>query len=421
MFKSFFPSPKLFFGSGVLWSLLCVLIWYFSASDWGASVGLPNPPEGTPPNVGASRFLTPEFVWFYIYYASAVTIFGTFWWFRDRHPWSAWSILGSALIIFVTYFQVQVSVGINEWYGPFYDLIQDAVSKKRVVTLSEFFGYMFSVSGLLFVAVFVAVAVRFFVVHYIFRWRTAMNDFYTSHWEKLRSIEGASQRVQDDTMRFARSSEDIGVEIIESIMVLISFLPVLHSLEGAVKEVPLIGSIPYPLVAISIVWAIFGTGIVALCAAKLPGLNFKNQRVEAAYRKELVYGEDDASRATPPSLSDLFKNVKKNYFTLYMHQIYFNLGRVSFLQANSIMPFLILAPTIVAGTITLGVMERILNAFGKVRDSFNFLVNSWYPIVELISIYRRLKAFEGAIDGTVDIAADEAYGRDDVRSAVPAE
>ena len=43
------------------------------------------------------------------------------------HPWFNWSILGSALIIFVTYFQVQVSVAINDWYGPFYDLIQAAL------------------------------------------------------------------------------------------------------------------------------------------------------------------------------------------------------------------------------------------------------------------------------------------------------
>jgi peptide/bleomycin uptake transporter len=38
-----------------------------------------------------------------------------------------------------------------------------------------------------------------------------------------------------------------------------------------------------------------GTGLLAV-GIKLPGLEFKNQRVEAAYRKELVYGEDDEPR-----------------------------------------------------------------------------------------------------------------------------
>ena len=44
----------------------------------------------------------------------------------------------------------------------------------------------------------------FFVSHYVFRWRTAMNDYFMAHWPRLRHIEGASQRVQDDTMRFSR-------------------------------------------------------------------------------------------------------------------------------------------------------------------------------------------------------------------------
>ncbi len=39
--------------------------------------------------------------------------------------------------------------------------------------------------------VIVAVFVDFFVKHYIFRWRTAMNDYYMQYWDQLRTIEGA--------------------------------------------------------------------------------------------------------------------------------------------------------------------------------------------------------------------------------------
>ena len=39
---------------------------------------------------------------------------------------------------------------------------------------------------------------------------------------------------------------------------------------------------------------------------KLPGLEFRNQRVEAAFRKELVLGEDDENRAEPQTLKELF-------------------------------------------------------------------------------------------------------------------
>ena len=55
---------------------------------------------------------------------------------------------------------------------------------------------------------------------------------------------------------------------------------------------------------------------------KLPGLEFKNQRVEAAFRKELVLGEESLERADPPSLINLFSNVRRNYFRIYFHCIF---------------------------------------------------------------------------------------------------
>ena len=143
-----------------------------------------------------------------------------------------WSILGSALIVFTTYFQVQVSVAINAWYGPFYDLIQAAVSKSRPVTSDEFWVQFAIFAGIAFVAVFVGILTNFFVSHYIFRWRTAMNDFYMANWQRLRAVEGAAQRVQEDTMNFAQIMESLGVNFVNSVMTLIAFLPVLIHLVG---------------------------------------------------------------------------------------------------------------------------------------------------------------------------------------------
>ena len=145
----------------------------------------------------------------------AVALFAAFWRFYAPHPWADWSILGSALIVFVTYFQVQISVAFNEWYGPFYNLIQKALGQAGPVTASEFYSQLAIIAGIAFVAVAVGVLNRFFVSHYIFRWRTAMNDYYMSKWEKIRPIEGASQRVQDDTMRFSSTMESLGVNFIE--------------------------------------------------------------------------------------------------------------------------------------------------------------------------------------------------------------
>ena len=404
MFVSFFPRPKLFFLSAIAWTALAMTVWYtFAAELIGSSAAAP---------VGVAIFWTARSLWFDLYFAICVATFAGFWTWYSPHPWALWSIVGSALILFATYFQVQVSVAINSWFGPFYDLIQAALAKTRPVTLPEFYGHLSTFASIALIAVVVGVLTRFFVSHYIFRWRTAMNDFYVAYWPRLRTIEGASQRVQEDTMRFATITEGLGVNFISAILTLIAFLPVLLKLSSLVTELPLVGSIPYPLVVAAIVWSIFGTGLLALIGIKLPGIEFFNQRVEAAYRKELVLGEDVPARADPPTLNELFTNIRRNYFRLYLNFLYFNVGRIVYLQIDAVFAYILLGPTIVAGNITLGTMTQTTRAFGQVSHSFQYLVNSWSTIVDLLSVYNRLRAFEATIAGApllpIEAVADPA-------------
>lgn len=409
MFVSFFPNPpKLFFWSAVIWAVLCVSAWYLGGAALGDAIGFAGPAD---PDqfVGVARFWSGPFVWFYLYYLAAVGLFAFAWQSYAPHPWWRWSILGSALILFTTYFQVQVSVAINDWYGPFYDLIQAALAKSRPVEISELYGGLISFLSIALVAVVVGVLSLFFVSHWVFRWRTAMNNYYMSHWPALRKIEGASQRVQEDTMRFSDTTESLGTSLLDAIMTLIAFLPVLVHLSAGISEVPILGSVPYPLVTAALLWSAFGTGFLAIVGVKLPGLQFRNQRVEAAYRKELVYGEDDASRADPLTTRELFANVRRNYFRLYFHYMYFNVARITYLQVDNVFGYVVLAPAIVAGAITLGLMNQILNALGQVRTSFQYLVNSWTTVVELLSIYKRLRAFEATIHGEVLPTIDREF------------
>ncbi|PWI34666.1 peptide transporter [Vibrio albus] len=422
MFESFFPKPKLFFFSFAFWSLLCVIGWYAAIQGMGGDlslaswVGIEYPAQlaADAPTAARVQFQlsteTAVNAWLYQYMAICYVLFIGCWIKLGKQKWAKWSVVGSALIVFITWFQVEVSVMLNEWYGDFYNLIQKALSSPNSITLDEFYSELSTVMVILMVAIMVAVCNSFFVSHYVFRWRTAMTDYYTSKWAQVRHIEGASQRIQEDTMRFASIIESLGVSFLNSIMTLIAFLPILWGLSGHVKSLPLIGEVPQALVFVAILWSIFGTLLLAMAGVKLPGLEFKNQKVEAAYRKELVYGEDNEHRAQPVTLSELFSNVRHNYFKLYLHYVYFNVVRYGYLQFGAFVPMIALAPSIVAGAFTLGVMQRILNAFNQVESSFQYLVNSWTTIVELLSIYKRLKAFEEAASADSDnVAVQEAY------------
>jgi len=399
MFKSFFPRPGLFFSSAALWSLLAIFGWFGFASDlpahfWPAFQAAIKQPLPTT----VMRFIAPGELWFYAYYWLMVAIFAIAWRLTDNHPWQRWSVWGSALIIFVTWFGVQVGVAVNAWYGPFYDLIQKALTKAGSVQINEFYAQVMAFLGIALIAVVIGVMNAFFISHWVFRWRTAMNNYYMHHWQRLRHVEGAAQRVQEDTMRFATTLESWGVNFIQAIMTLVAFLPVLIALSHHVENIPILGNLPYALVIAAVLWSLFGTGLLALVGIKLPGLEFRNQRVEAAYRKELVYGEDNADRATPLTVKVLFNNVRVNYFRLYFHYLYFNISRILYLQVDNVFGLFLLFPSIVAGTITLGLLNQITNVFDQVRSSFQYLITSWSTLVELMSIYKRLRSFEQILD-----------------------
>ena len=401
MFSSFFPNPKFFFPAAVLWTALGMALWYGFGRDLGpylslgGLVGFAYPPAGA--DGAAIAVETARNIWLYQYMIMIGGLFvGLVGWLVP-HRWFRWSVGVSAALIFFIWFQVQLDVMINVWFGTFYNMIQQALGKPGAVTLDQFFGQLLTFGIIALVYITTAVLLAFVTSHYIFRWRTAMNDYYVANWQRLRHVEGASQRIQEDTQRFATTLEQLGESLISALMTLIAFIPILWGLSVHVKELPLIGEIPQALVFVAVIWAALGTALLAIAGVRLPGLEFRNQRVEAAYRKELVIGEDDASRAQPPRLATLFRDVRANYFRLYFNFLYFNVCRYGYLQASVLVPYIALAPSIVAGGLTLGVMQQIIRAFNRVEGSFQYLVKSWTTIVSLISIYKRLRAFEALI------------------------
>ena len=163
------------------------------------------------------------------------------------------------------------------------------------------------------------------------------------------------------------------------------------------------------MVFVALLSASFGTILLALIGVRLPGLEFRNQRVEAAYRKELVFGEDHEDRAEPATLKELFEGVRKNYFRLYFNYMYFNVAKYAYLQGTNFVPWFALGPTVIAGAITFGVFQQINQAFNQVDGSFRFFASAWSDIVEMISIYKRLRAFEAVIEGEELSSMEKPY------------
>ncbi|QWU79527.1 long-chain fatty acid ABC transporter, fused permease and ATPase components, SbmA family [Campylobacter novaezeelandiae] len=247
----------------------------------------------------------------------------------------------------------------------------------------------------------------YFASIYAFKWREAMTFDYLKFWkQKDDNIEGSSQRIQEDIYNFSKIVEQLGLAFIKALMTLIAFIPILwtlsdqisHSLSQNLSKDSLfyfLVNLDGFLVYIALLISLGGLIISWFIGIKLPGLEYNNQKAEAAFRKELVFAEDNRKQyAKNETMIELFIGLKFNYHRLFLHYGYFNIWLILFKQILVIVPFLIIAPSLFTGAIGLGVVMQINNAFDQVRTSFSVFIENWTTITQLRSIYKRLNEFE---------------------------
>ena len=324
--------------------------------------------------------------------------------FFNSKKWFLWAWLGSATILVSLWVQVEIDVKINEWFGTFYDMIQQALAEPNSITIEEYWAGLISFITLAGIYVAIYVVVSFFTAHFLFRWRTAMVEWYHSVYNHARKIEGAAQRVQEDTIKFGRIMQGLGTSLIESVMVIVQFLPILLGLSAGIP-IFFFGEWEYGLVVGALIWSVGGTLFLIFLGLilRLVGVEYDSQKQEAAYRKMLVIAEDDET-VRPKTIEELFDDVRKIHFLSYIRYLYFDIGRIAYLQANVLSAYVFLAPAIVAGIVTLGVMQQIIRAFGRVEGSMQYLLKSWPTIIELASVYKRLREFERKLNESTDTA-----------------
>lgn len=370
-----------------------------------------------------------------------------FFWSR---AWATRAYGGGALLLCSLYVQVRLSVALNVWYGAFYNLLQHALSyvHQPHTGIELFYREMFSASYVLhgfsgspsfleiaIPYVLLATGTSYFTRRYGFWWREAITFSYIPKWRAVVvEIEGASQRIQEDANRFARIVESLGLRAARAFMTLAAFLPLLWYLSGFIEVPFALGStitfldvrhivdpsqidgvrfattaagvvvtnhhaIPGLLVFVALAASLGGLAISWLVGSKLPGLEYHNQLREAAFRKELVYGEDDKERyAGVPTLTELFLGVRANYLRLYLHYGYFDVWLNLYDQVMIVVPYLLVGPSLFTGAVLLGVVVQVSNAFSKVHGSFAFLTENWTTVTELRSIWMRLREFERNLD-----------------------
>ena len=317
--------------------------------------------------------------------------------FFGTRKWALWAWGGLAVLLSSLWLQVSLTVMINEWYGGFYDLMQNSASyvNKPQEGIGLFYEKLKDFGMLAMPYVLIATITNWFTRVYGLRWRQAITFDYFPRWRNVKEdIEGASQRLQEDTHHFAEIVEGLGLQVVRSIMTLIAFIPVLWQLSSK-TDITFFNIVEGSLVWYAFFISIGGLVITWFVGSKLPGLEYNNQKVEAAFRKDLVLGEDDkANYAQPHTILELFTGIRFNYQRLFNNYGYVDIWINTYDQFMVVLPYILVGPGLFTKLITLGVVVQVSNAFAKVHEGFGVFLYQFTTITELRSIHKRLKEFE---------------------------
>jgi peptide/bleomycin uptake transporter len=300
------------------------------------------------------------------------------------------------------------------------ELELDELGRLRRRVYAQLLGF----GGIVAPLVFAAPISKWVRSEWSFAWRVALMRSYLAAWDvRLEPIEGASQRLHEDTQRFCVALQGCLATVLDAIFTLAVFAPILIELSDTVPP-------PIPLGPLRSGWLLvlaYAAASVSLFGAlvvghKLVGLEVNNQRVEAGLRRDLVMleaapsallgepaaapGEGGPARRRGLSSPLVFfnltlKRLAENYHSLYRNFAGLNLWLTFFDQVMVIMPYALAAPLLFASDpaqrITLGTLVKLSNSFDRVFGSLSIISENWGAVNEFRSVVRRLSEFEAQL------------------------
>jgi putative ATP-binding cassette transporter len=362
--------------------------------------------------------------------------------FRSEEKWRARVMLLS--IVALNLFYVYVAVLGNQWYGRFYDALQN---KDSVVFWREVgvFGW---------IAFFnIAVQVlKFYVTQLLqLRWRSWMTREYLSRWmanhtfyhlelaryanQDGRVPDNPDQRIQEDMQMFTSATMSLSMGLLNAVVTLASFVGLLWVLSSSVSFT--VAGTTYQVVGamvwIALGYSVIGTVITHFIGRPLIKLNFMQQRYEADFRHHLVrvreYSEaialDKGEKVERGQLDLRFSSVLRNYLQLIKQQKNLVTFTAFFGQAAVIFPFIVAGHQYFAGAFQLGHLMQIRSAFGSVQEALSWFVDNYDSLAVWRAVTDRLTGFD---DSMIAHAAQEqalqrtpaaALNADDLAIALP--
>lgn len=339
---------------------------------------------------------------------------------QDERPVSAWSLIKPywvssewkiawgllVTIIAINLCVVWINVRLNKWNAEFYNALQSK-------DVHDFPNLLMQFSALAFAFIILAVYGRYLRQMLGFRWRQWLTDRFLGQWlgdrafyriERDRLADNPDQRITDDLQSFATTTLALSLDLLSTVVTLVSFITILWSLAGALTislgATPI--AIPGYMVWAAALYAVVGSLIIQKVGHPLVSINYQQQRVEADFRFGLIRVREnaeqiafyDGEKTETGNAQNLFMRIRDNWWRVmkYTKRLTFVLSFYG--QIAIIFPLVVAAPRYFAGAFSFGVLMQISSAFGTVSDSFSWFINSYSTLVEWRATVNRLREFK---------------------------
>ena len=326
---------------------------------------------------------------------------------------------------------VYINVKLNAWNNDFYNAIQE----KRV---DDFYSLLWQFTLYAFAYIGVAVYRLYLRQMLQIEWRTWLNGGFLDRWLKDRAyyrlqfldrsktavgVDNPDQRIAEDLNLFVTNTLTLGLDLLSSIVTLVSFIAILWTLSGSITVFGV--TIPGYMVWVAIVYAGLGSWLTHVIGKPLIGLNFNQQRFEADYRFSLVRLRENSEgvalyRGEEEELGNFrarFGHVISNWWSIMRKQKQINFFTVAYAQAAIIFPFVVAAPRYFSGAIQLGGLMQIASTFGHVQGALSWFIEAYPQFATWKATVDRLTGFAAALEaaraqGTAE-EGERSEGADD--------
>lgn len=331
-------------------------------------------------------------------------------WLRFAVPerWLARGLL--VLILFLNIFIVYVNKLFNDWYGRFYNSLQDKNAEAFWVEMKYF--------AVLAIVYIVVAVYRLWLRQFLqIRWRQWLTGVYTRTWlgDKTyyrmelsgHGADNPEQRIEQDIKDFTYQTLYLTLDLVSEVLSLVTFSVILWNLSGT-YVVPFLGGIPIPgyMMWAAVIYAAIGSWLTYKVGRPLVRTNFNLERYNADFRYRMIRVRENAEsialyEGEPDEERRLGTAFGRIYATWWDYMRYNK--RLTWLtafynQAAILFPFLVAAPRYFTGEIQLGAVMQTASAFGQVQNSLSWFVNSYDTLAQWKATVDRLTGFSEALE-----------------------